>query len=250
MFIGSVPCNWLLVWMHFHKIKQKKEKIITLFPFFLCWFVVLLLQLLLLLLLCAGGCWLIKQCSAGIIFCLYFIHSYSRNATSVKNYFRFKNGVGFLFLRLVFAIRKKNTYDKWKYFVFCVLQNTGAVRFDGISVFVKRKIEATVSGCGWPSSVSILVQCSLQLFFFLSRRKKKRFFCCWLFPKNGFWKFHFSHHWIWRSFSLAQGVQIQFGKNIFRFGLAQLFSVWSIISIGWWQLFGLFRLVLAPLFLL
>lgn len=125
----------------------------------------------------------------------------------MKNYFRFKNGVRLFFFFLfvsVTAIRNKNTYDNWKLFVkLCAEQPP--VLYDSMEfpmVLRKEKIEATVSGCGWPSSVSILVQCSLNCFFSLSE-EKLLFFCCWIifFPPIFLnWKFHFSHHWIWRNF--------------------------------------------------
>lgn len=71
-------CSMQLASDSVYALSQNKttKKIITLFPFFLCWFVVLLLQLLLLFVWCCVRCWL------GFLF--YFIHSNSCNETSEK----------------------------------------------------------------------------------------------------------------------------------------------------------------------
>lgn len=222
MSVGTVPYNWLLVWMHFHKIKQKKEKIITLFPFFLCWFVVLLLQLLLLLF--AGG-WLSSAAQRRYNFSVYIFYSQLFAQCNIReNYFRFKlkkkrRLLLFSVQFLRFAIKTRTTNGNSLFFV-CAEQHL-CVRFDGTSALKNEKLKLLSLDVADLAQFLFLFNSSLDCFF--AEEKNYFFFgCCWLFP-NAFGNSTFHTIEFDDFFSRLPMVQIQFGKIFSVFGSSQVF---------------------------
>lgn len=168
--IGTVPCNWLLVSSVCTFTKQQQQQLQNIYhtlPFLSMYAGSLCIVATIIIIISAAGR---LRCSVGIIYCfflcVFWFTDNSSNATSDELLLSFQKQFLF-FVQLQNARQIYNYADEH----LCVL----AARLDGVCLREKIiKIEATVCGCGWPSSVFIHLHWVL-CFVFL-RREKNRFF--------------------------------------------------------------------------